>query len=369
MTPELAPMDVGGRIGRLRPGMEGAGVEALLVTSLANVRYLTGFSGSAAMLLVTPGSAVLLTDGRYRTQSAEELAAAGVEAEIEIGRPAEQRVALRRAAGGLARVGLEAEHVSWAGQRLLAESLGEGVEAVPTAGLVEALRRVKDEGELARMEAAAGAADAALEAVRGLLRSGASEAELALALDHEMRRAGADDRAFPTIVASGPNAALPHASPTGRVVGEGELVVVDFGASVDGYCSDMTRTLCRGEPSSALMAAVVQVVTASQAAGAAAVAAGVEAARVDEAAREVIARAGWAESFVHGTGHGVGLDVHEAPAVSRTSTDTLEESSVVTVEPGVYMPGHGGARVEDTVVVTSGGCRALTRAPKDVVVA
>ncbi|MGH9074911.1 MAG: M24 family metallopeptidase, partial [Acidimicrobiales bacterium] len=240
----LPPMDVAGRLPRLRERFGDAGIDAFVVTSQASIRYLTGFTGSAGMLLVGPDTALLLTDGRYRTQSAEQTAAAGVPADIEIGRPPEQREVLGKAAGAYARVGLEAEHVSWAGQQALAGALGAGPELVATTGLCEALRRVKDDGELARMQAAADVADAALAAVRPLLLGGVTEAELALALDHEMRRLGADDRAFETIVASGPNGARPHARPTGRRIGEGDLVVIDFGALVDGYCSDMTRTLC-----------------------------------------------------------------------------------------------------------------------------
>ncbi|HZD67194.1 MAG TPA: aminopeptidase P family protein [Acidimicrobiales bacterium] len=367
MVPDLPPMDVAGRLPRLRARIAEAEVDALVVTALANISYLTGFTGSAGTLLVGPDEVLLLTDGRYRTQSVEQVARAGVEARIEIGRPAEQRETLAKAASSYRRLGLEADHLSWSGQRALAEAFGEGVELVPTAGVVEGLRRVKDPGEVARMEAAAAVADEALVAVRPLFDRGPSEAELAQALDHEMRRLGAEDRAFSTIVASGPNGALPHARPTDRRIGEGELVVIDFGAVVEGYCSDMTRTLCRGAPGSRLLEAVVEVVAASQAAGVAAVAAGVEAAEVDRACREVIANAGWADAFSHSTGHGVGLDVHEAPAVATTSTDILEESSVVTVEPGVYLPGHGGVRIEDTVVVCADGCRSLTRSPREVV--
>lgn len=373
-------MDIAGRLPRLRERLEEAGVEALLVTAPANVRYLSGFSGSAGMLLVSRRAGdLLLTDGRYRTQSAEELARAGVEAEIEIGRPPAQREALAKAVAkavagsgqagaGQGRLGLEAASVTWAAQQTLAEALS-GVELVPTTGLVESLRMVKDAGELARMEAAAAVADAALAEVLPLLAEGPTEAEVALALDHHMRRLGASASSFPTIVASGSNGAKPHARPSGRRIGEGELVVVDFGAVVEGYCSDMTRTLCLGSPSSSVLAAVVEVVAASQAAGLAAVGPGVAAADVDRACREVVAGAGWSESFPHSTGHGVGLDVHEAPAVGPTSADSLVLSSVVTVEPGVYLPGHGGARIEDTVVVTPDGCRALTRAPQELVVA
>jgi Xaa-Pro aminopeptidase len=368
MIADLPALEVAARLPRLLERLEEAGVDALLVTGMANVRYLTGFTGSAGRLLVGPNQVLLITDGRYRTQSAEQLSAAGVEAQIEVGRPPEQQVALAKAAAAYRRLGLEEVHLTWGAERALAEAVGGQVELVATAGLVEGLRRVKEEGEVARIEAAASLADQALARVRPLLAERPTEEELALALDYEVRRLGASDRAFETIVASGPNAGKPHARPGARRIGEGELVVMDFGAMVEGYRSDMTRTLCVGPPATRILAAVVEVVEASQAAGLAAVSAGVEGAEVDRACRQVVAGAGWADSFVHGTGHGVGLDIHEPPALSVTSTDRLEASSVVTVEPGVYLPGHGGARIEDTVVVTPGGHRALTRSPRDVVV-
>ncbi|HZT64860.1 MAG TPA: Xaa-Pro peptidase family protein [Acidimicrobiales bacterium] len=363
----LPAAEVDGRVPRLRQQLSDSGCDALVVTSLSNIRYLTGFTGSAAMLLATPDRLLLTTDGRYKTQSAEQLGAAGVEADIEIGNPAAQQAALGRAAKGCARVGLEAAHVSWALQRTLEQEVFAGAELVATSGVVEALRRVKDAGEVARIEEAARLADEALATVLPMLADGRTEAEIALALDHEMRRLGAAESAFETIVASGPNGAKPHARPSGRPVGRGELVVIDFGATVDGYRSDMTRTFSVGEaPSTGVR--MYEVVAASQAAGVAAVAPGVAAAEVDRACRDVIAEAGWAESFLHSTGHGVGIDIHEAPAVAPTSTDTLEEFSVVTVEPGVYLPEHGGVRIEDTVVVTTGGCRPLTAFPKHLTI-
>jgi Xaa-Pro aminopeptidase len=359
-------MDVGSRIPRLRDGLADSGCDALVVTNLSNVGYLTGFTGSAGIVLVTPEEAVLVTDGRYQTQSHEQLAAAGVEARVEIGGVQAQLEALASGARGRTRVGLEAGDVTWARQRRFAAEVFTGAELVPTEGLVERFRRVKDPGELARMEAAADIADAALADVRTLLSNGVSEADFALELDFTMRRLGAAGTSFDTIVAAGPNGAKPHAQPSARRIEAGELVVIDFGAIVDGYCSDMTRTLWVGDLDSEA-SRMVEVVASSQAAGVNAVRAGASCKEVDSVCREVIAEAGWADAFLHSTGHGVGLDIHEAPWVAATSTDTLESSSVVTVEPGVYLPGIGGVRIEDTVVVTDDGCRALTKAPKDLI--
>jgi Xaa-Pro aminopeptidase len=213
------------------------------------------------------------------------------------------------------------------------------------------------------MQAAAAVADVALAEVRARLLDGPTEAEFGLELDTAMRRLGATRPSFETIVASGPNGAMPHARPGPRRIVEGDLVVLDFGAVVDGYCSDMTRTVVVGEPTPT-QARMLQVVTAAQAAGVAAVRAGVAATEVDAACREVIADAGWADAFTHGTGHGVGLDIHEAPRVGATSTATLSAGQVVTVEPGVYLPEHGGVRVEDSLVVTPDGSRPLTLTPK-----
>jgi Xaa-Pro aminopeptidase len=346
----------GARIERLRAAME---CDALLVTNLKNIRYLTGFTGSAGMLLVTQDRLLFTSDGRYGTQAAEQFQ---VEADFVIGLPAVQRDALVKAAP--ARVGLESGHVTWAQQRTMAAEWF--AEVVPTLGLVERLREVKDEGEVALIEAAAACADAALAELLPMLHEGPTEAEFALALDSEMRRLGATGPSFETIVASGPNGAKPHHRPSSRRIQQGELVVLDFGALMDGYCSDMTRTVSVGEPDD-LSRRMWDVVRESQAAGVAAVSPSTPAVDVDTACREVIGAAGWGDKFVHGTGHGVGLDIHEAPAVGSTSADTLARGNVVTVEPGVYLPEHGGVRIEDTVVVTEDGCRALTKSPKELV--
>lgn len=386
---QLPPLRATGRLARLRslfpsaaiaedtgptdPDGE-AGLGALLVTSLVNIRWLTGFSGSAAALLVTDDRSVLVTDGRYRTQANEQLASAGVadQVDVVIGGHVDQRSALLEAIGGsVSTLGLEAGVVTWAEQRSWQE-LFANVSLVATSGLVEGLRVVKDEAELARMAEAARIADRALEEVLPLLAAVGqkgrqlSEAEFAAELDHAMRRGGAEDRAFETIVAGGENSAKPHAEPGARCFRPGDSVVVDFGAQYDGYRSDMTRTFSIGGEPDGEMAGVFSVVGRAQQAGVDTVAPGVETGRVDEACRSIIADAGWAGYFEHGTGHGVGLDIHEAPPVSSGSTAILEPGCVVTVEPGVYLPGLGGVRVEDTLVVTDSGQRSLTQFPKDV---
>lgn len=370
MTATLPPlpfpaMEVAARSTRLLAGFDEAGCDALVVTHLANIRYLTGFTGSAGVLVVRPDQLTLVTDGRYRDQAAEQLTTAGVDARLEIGMTAAaQQELVTAATSGAGRLGLEATHVSWAAQRRYGESWFPDAELVATEGLIEALRLRKDDGEVARLAAAAAIADAALAAVRHRLGEGPTEADFALELDSQVRHLGADSASFETIVAGGPNGAKPHARPGARPIGEGDLVVVDFGATVDGYHSDMTRTTMVGSPS-ATQRRMLDVVAHSQAMGVAAVADGVECVAVDRACREVIADAGWGDAFLHSTGHGVGLDIHEDPRVGSTSTASLAVGHVMTVEPGVYLSHHGGVRIEDTVVVTATGCRPLTLAPKD----
>lgn len=360
---QLEPLVAGGRAARLRVSFDAAAIDALVVTSLTNIRYLTGFTGSAGVVVVTAEELVLVTDGRYREQAADQAARSASGARVEISSTA-QRELIVAAVGNTARVGLEADHITWSTQRRYAAEWFADRSLVPTTGLVEALRRTKEPGELQRIELAAAIADSALARLRPRLLEGPTEVEFARELDSTMRELGATRPSFETIVASGPNGARPHARPSARVIEPGDLVVLDFGAVVDGYCSDMTRTLAVGEVSDTARR-MLEVVTAAQAAGVAAVRPGVAAREVDAVCRSVIDEAGWADAFSHGTGHGVGLDIHEAPGVGSTSDATLVVGDVVTVEPGVYLPGHGGVRVEDTVVVTTDGCRPLTHSTKD----
>ncbi|MCY3911358.1 MAG: Xaa-Pro peptidase family protein [bacterium] len=359
----LVPMDVAGRAGRVRAAAGDAGCDALLVVNMVNVRYLTGFTGSSGLAWLGPDELVLITDRRYDEQSGAETSQAGVDVRIEITNDAPKEI-LTAAAAEVSHIGLEAASVSWADQRKYAEWLGD-IELVPAVGVVERCRQIKDEGEIDRMAAAAAIADDALAEVRPMLGEGAPEREVALALDTAFRRRGADGSAFPTIVASGPNAALPHKRPTDRPIGMGELVIVDMGAVVDGYRSDMTRTMALGEPEPEARK-VFDTVRDAQQLGVDQVAPGTPISEVDKACRDRIGADGWAEAFVHGTGHGVGLDIHEQPWVRATATEVLETGQVITVEPGVYLPGFCGARVEDTVVVTEDGPRRLTHSPKDL---
>ncbi|MFZ4515175.1 MAG: M24 family metallopeptidase [Acidimicrobiia bacterium] len=365
----LPPMDVAGRLDRLRAQLDAAGVPALLVTRLPNIRYLTGFTGSAGMLLVGHELAVFTTDGRYRDQSHDQLAAVGVSANIAV-EPTITRqlevLADHAQECGWSSIGLEAHGVTWAQQRAWSDVFA-GRELVACGPIVENLRMVKDAGEVARIRAACAIADDALGSLLETLHQRPTEWAFARALERAMVDRGASGNSFEPIVASGPNAAKPHARPSERVIEAGELVVIDFGCIMDGYCSDMTRTVSAGEPDPEARR-MWETVREAQQLGRDAVAAGVSCADVDRACRDHIAAAGWGDAFVHSTGHGVGLEIHEDPRVAATATATLGAGFVVTVEPGVYVSGVGGVRIEDTVVVTDTGSDPLTAFPKTLVV-
>ena len=361
---QLPPLEIEPRLARLLPRLESEGCDALVVTNLENVRYLTGFTGSAAVLVVCAASSLLATDGRYKTQAAAQLREAGVESEIVIGNGAAQLEAIVKSLSGSARIGLESQNITWAGLRRYEDALSK--ELVATRGLVEGLRIVKDLGEQARIEAACEIADAALESVKRRLVEQPTEVEFAAELEFAMRKGGGQGPSFETIVASGPNSAMPHARPTGRVVMPGDLVVVDFGSIVDGYHSDMTRTFSIGEPTPARRE-LIEAVARAQLAGVEAVREGATGASVDAAAREHLVEAGYGDVFLHSTGHGVGLDIHEAPWAATGATDILGAGTIVTVEPGAYLAGDAGVRIEDTLVVTATGCRPLTKSTKDYI--
>jgi Xaa-Pro aminopeptidase len=355
---------------RLRERLAAAELDAMLVTDLVNVRYLSGFTGSNAALLIRTEDAtpVLATDGRYRTQAAQQ----AKDAEIVIERACGPRLAGRAAADGVRRLGFESHVVTVDGYQTLIKAAGD-TELVRAPGTVEALREVKDAGEIALLRLACEAADAALTDLvdRGGLRPGRTEKEVGRELESLMLDHGADGVSFETIVATGPNSAIPHHRPTDAVLAAGDFVKIDFGALVCGYHSDMTRTFVLG-PAAQWQLDVYDLVATAQLAGREALAPGVSLCAVDAASRQVIIDAGYAENFGHGLGHGVGLQIHEAPGINASAAGTLLAGSTVTVEPGVYLPDRGGVRIEDTLVVAgsekSGTPDLLTRFPKELAI-
>jgi len=355
---------VSDRAQRLTERLAEAEVDVLLVTDLANLRYLTGYYGTNGLALVGPDTRSFITDFRYVQQAAEQVDSsfARREAPLEL-----MEVIPKELPPGEIRLGFEESQMSVRQHARLAELLPERVDLVACDGLVEGLRAVKEPSEIERIQAATALADAAFSATLADGLVGRTEAEVALALEVAMRKAGASQPSFPTIVAAGAHGALPHAAPRPVAIEPGQLVVIDWGAELDGYCSDCTRTVATGEPEESARE-VYELVLAAQLAGLGAVRAGASCRGVDAVAREVIDAAGRAEQFGHGLGHGVGLEVHEAPRLSFRSTenDRLSERNVVTVEPGVYVPGDFGVRIEDLVVVTDDGCRILTSLPKEL---
>lgn len=339
----------------------------MLITNLTNVRWLTGFTGSAGLAVVTGNGIHLITDARYDGQAQAQVASAVSTASVHIGRARQPEIAVE-VSGGAATIGFEDDHVTVAAFRKFADEWFPEREVVAAPAFFAELRLCKDEGELARIERAADITDAALVRVRPRLADALAEATFAFELDTEIRRLGAEDSAFETIVASGPNGALPHHRPGSRIIGRNELVVIDVGAKVDGYRSDMTRTFSVGEPS-AIAREIWETVIAAQQAGFEAVTPGEPTADIDGAARSIIEAAGYGEAFTHGTGHGVGLDIHELPRVAAGVDDEVVAGQVLTVEPGIYLADHGGVRIEDSVVVTAAGARRLTKSPKDLVIA
>jgi Xaa-Pro aminopeptidase len=347
-------------------------VDVLLVATSVNVRYLTGFTGTNGLALIyADGAAVhrFLTDFRYKTQSAAQVPDA-FEREIVAGEMLEGLVeVLTSSIGEKGRLGFDDASVTVKQHERLAELLGEGWELVPCAGAVERLRAVKDAGEIGRIRAATRLAD---EALRETLEAGVvgrSERDVAIELELRMRRLGAEGPSFPSIVAAGSHGALPHAGPRARPIRKDALLTIDWGALHEGYCSDCTRTYATGEGISESAREVYALVLVAQEKALAAVEAGPNGKELDAVARDLIEAAGEGDHFGHGLGHGVGLEVHEGPRLSRlASEDPLLVGNVVTVEPGVYLPGRLGVRIEDLVVVTADGQEVLTRLSKELTV-
>ncbi|MGH3241318.1 MAG: M24 family metallopeptidase [Spirillospora sp.] len=338
---------------------------ALLVTRLVNVRYLTGLDSSRAALLVpADGPAVLATDGRYAGTAAQVCP----DVPLLVGRFVNEALTERAAADGHRRLGFEAHDLTVEQHTALSALAAKaGVEMTPLGHLVEDLRLVKDEDEIALLREACAITDRAFASVLPEIRAGVTERAVAVALERAMVDFGAERPAFESIVASGPNGAVPHHHPGGRELQPGDLVTLDFGALYGGYHADMTRTVAVGEPAG-WQREVYDLVHRAQLAAVAAAAPGAETKAVDAAARDVIKAAGHGEAFTHGLGHGVGLEIHEAPLMGYDRTGRLMDRVPITAEPGVYLTGRGGVRIEDTLVVRPGGPEVLTTTTKDLLV-
>jgi Xaa-Pro aminopeptidase len=349
------------RRNRLRATLADLDVEAALITNLVNVRYLTGFTGSNAVLLVTHDSAALATDGRYTEQSAREVP----DLERVIDRRCAEVLLERAAAGGARAVAFEAHDVNVERFADLERAAGPA-RLTPLGHAVETLRQVKDDGEIALLREACAIGDRALADLLPTLHPGQTERQIARRLENLMLDHGAHGLSFESIVAGGPNSAVPHHQPTDRPLQAGEFVKLDFGAQYSGYHADMTRTIVVGKHVEAWQEDLYVLVRAAQRAGRQALAPGVPVSEVDRAARSVIDAAGFGEAFSHGLGHGVGLEIHEAPMIGASLPGTLEAGMPVTVEPGVYLTGRGGVRIEDTLVVRDGAPELLTTTTKEL---
>jgi Xaa-Pro aminopeptidase len=352
-------MDHTSRLEKARTALAANEIDGLLITNLTNVRYLTGFSGTNGQVLITEGGAWFFTDPRYAARAGDLVT--GTEIVIYTSGLAGD-LSQRLDAAKVGRLGVEAQTMTVADIEDLAAKLSP--ELVPVRNAVEELRRSKDADEVAAISEAVRLADEAFVWALDRLAPGATEREVALDLEVRMRTTGADGISFDPIVGSGPLSAHIHHSPSDRTFEKGDLVLLDFGAQYQGYCSDLTRTVVLG-PATDEQRAQYDLVLAAQQAGIDAARAGVRGVDVDGAARKVVSDAGEGENFPHSLGHGVGLDIHEAPAL-KLSEEPLQTGEVVTIEPGVYLVGHGGVRIEDDVLIEEGGARVLGTAPKDV---
>lgn len=359
--------DCARRLGMIHDLISKAEFDALLVTDLVNLRYLSGFKGSSGYGLLTADSFCFITDGRYDEQCRREMANAGVEGTIRITGPE----GLQPILGELIQefeirsLGLEAADVTWKQQMEMTGWFSD-LTVTPTENLVESLRIKKEVSEIERIRAAVELGDAAFQFIIDRIHPGRTEIEIAREIERFMIDNGAEGISFEVIVASGPRSAMPHARPTESVLGSDEVVLMDFGCVVDGYCSDMTRTIFLGSVSEDLRSAY-SVVFKAQKEGASSLRPGLSCKDADALCRNPIAEAGYGDAFSHSTGHGVGLEIHEEPRLSQVGTGILAEGNVVTVEPGIYLEAIGGVRIEDVVLVTENGSEVLTQSPRELI--
>ncbi|MHA7962779.1 M24 family metallopeptidase [Paenibacillus sp. CAU 1782] len=350
------------RVEKLRSAMNEAGFEALLIGSQYNRQYISGFSGSSGFVLITASKSMLLTDFRYTVQAASQ--AAGFEI-VEHGTSPLKNVLDILKAEGVSSLAFEQDHVTYA-EYLSWSNVLQGVKLAPCAGLVENLRMFKDEAELSVMQEAADLADRTFKHICGIIAPGIRESDVALEMEVFMRSNGATSSSFDTIVASGERSALPHGVASDRTIGNNEFVKLDFGALYNSYCSDITRTVVVGKPSDRHLE-IYNIVLEAQLHALENIKPGMTGMEADALARDIITRYGYGDNFGHSTGHGLGMEVHEAPRLSRLSDTILTPGMVVTVEPGIYLPGFGGVRIEDDIVITETGIKILTSSPKELI--
>jgi Xaa-Pro aminopeptidase len=356
-------MDYSRRNAVLRDRLAQAGVDAFFVTHLANLRYLCGFTGSSGVLAVHSGKSVFFTDGRYTEQAREEVGGA----RVVIAKGGPMGAAVKWAQGRRLRsIGIEALHTTVAARTSMKRALGPRIALREIGGIIEAIRKVKDHDEIKLIRQAVRLGDSLLDVALKAIRPGATETDVAAAMEYSARRHGADAMSFDTIVASGARSALPHGRATSSRLPRSGFVVLDFGVILHGYCSDMTRTVRVGKVSRSERD-LYEAVREAQQAAVQTVRAGVTCGDVDHAARSVLRRARLDRYFTHSTGHGVGLEIHEEPRVARGQSEVLSPGMVITIEPGAYIPGRGGVRIEDMVVVRERRCDVLTLAPKALI--
>jgi Xaa-Pro aminopeptidase len=362
---KLRTMNHRGRQKNLRGRLASCRLDAVLISHLPNLRYLCGFTGSAGLLLVEESGSVFVTDVRYATQSREEVEGAGVViARKALASALAERLAGMRKKSNQWRIGIEADHLTVAENKRLRDLMPRWVQLRSAPPLVERARLVKDAAELARIRAAVELGGRLFDRALEVIRPGVKENEVAAEMEYAARRAGAEEMAFPTIIASGARSALPHGRASSQAIAKGGFVVCDFGVILAGYCSDQTRTVWVGDPTEPARRAY-DAVKQAQLSAIESVRPGCSVAQVDAAARKVLRGAGLGRYFTHSTGHGVGLEIHEAPRVAAGQDEVLQPGMVITIEPGVYFPGKWGVRIEDVVAVTAQGCEVLTPTRKD----
>jgi Xaa-Pro aminopeptidase len=355
------PMNHKRRIIELRQKLEKFRLRGLLITHMPNVRYLCGFTGSSGTLLVSEQGATLFTDGRYTLQARQE----SKHARVRIARGNAATAALQTLKGRRTHVvGVEGDHLSLSSATALRKSAPH-LRLKPIAGVVERMRMVKDSDEIVQLQAAVMLASGLFEVVLNGIKPGTSESHVAAELEYVARRSGAQGMSFETIVAAGERSAMPHGVASENPIPTSGFVVLDYGVILAGYCSDMTRTVHVGAPGQK-QKALYQAVLDAQLAAISAVRPGQEAGKVDQAARKVLNKAGFSSYFTHSTGHGVGLEIHEPPRLGKGQKELLKPGMVITIEPGAYVPGLGGVRIEDMVLVTESGCQVLTPTPKEL---